>query len=145
MGREQTYGARAVHGTLKLRQVVRTREGLLKSCRAKLASDLSVNVGDEQTRTTEWSLLHDGRVAELLNESLTTLDGGVGDLSSLGRSITNPATTLELVDEGDHTMDVGEVDEGITNVACRLEVDAQVHEVVGTEASIVEDSLESHL
>lgn len=42
-------------------------------------------------------------------------------------------------------MDVCEVDEGVTDVGGVLEVDAKVHEVVGAEASVVEDGLESEL
>lgn len=74
---EQTDGASAVHGTLKLGEVIGTGEDLLGACRATLAVDLSIVGGDEETRTTEGSLLHDRRVAEFLDESLTTLDRSV--------------------------------------------------------------------
>ena len=57
----------------------------------------------------------------------------------------DPGATLETVDEGDHAVDIGEVDEGIANVAGGLEVDAKVHEVVSTEADIVEDGLQGQL
>lgn len=135
----------AIHRALKLGQIVRTREGLLGAGVAKLGHDLCVSVCEEETRTTEWSLLHDGGVAELLNKSLTTLDSGVGDLGGLGRTEADPATTLDAIDERDHAMNIGEVDEGVAYVAAGLEVNAKVHEVVSAEADIVEDGLERHL
>lgn len=113
---EQTDGASTIHGALELGQVVGTREDLLGASGAKLAGDIRVDVSEEEARATERSLLHDRRVAELLDESLTTLDGGIGDLSSLVRAVSNPAATLDVVDEGDHAVDVGEVDEGVTDV-----------------------------
>jgi len=145
MRRIQANAAGAVHGTLELRQVVRTRKGLLRARVAETTHGLSVSVGEEQARTAERSLLHDGRVAELLNKRLTALDGGIGDLSSLGRAKSNPGTTLDAVDERNHAADIGEVDEGIAHIATGLEVNAKVHEVVGTEADIVENGLERHL
>jgi len=145
MRRVETDATGAVHRTLKLRQVVRTREGLLGASRSKLISSISVEVGEEETGSTEGRLLHDGRVAKLLHQSLATLDGSVGDLGSLGRTICSPGTTLEAVDEGDHATYVGEVDEGIAHVAAGLEVDAKVEEIVGAKADFVEDSLERHL
>lgn len=141
MRRIETDATSAIHGSLKLGQVVRTRERLLCTGVAQLAHDLRVGVGEEETRTTERSLLHDRRVAELLDESLTTLDGGVGDLGILGRTEAIPATTLKTVDEGDHAVDIGEVDEGIAHIAARLEVDTKVQEVVGTKADVIEDGL----
>lgn len=77
VGWEQADGTSAVHGTLELRQVVGAWEGLLDTDRAKLASSLSVLVGEEETRAAERSLLHDRGVAELLDQCLATLDGGV--------------------------------------------------------------------
>jgi hypothetical protein len=142
---KQTDGAGAIHRTLKLGEVVWAREHLLGAGVAKLAGDLSVNVRVEETRATEGSLLHDGGVAELLDQSLTTLDGGVRDLGGLVGTITNPGATLDVVDQVDHAVDVGEVDEGITDVATGLEVNAKVHEVVGTKALLVEDGLEGQL
>jgi len=114
---KQTDGASTIHGALELGQVVGTRKGLLSAGGAKLAGGLSVDVGVEEARTTERSLLHHRRVAELLDESLTTLDGGIGNLSSLVGAISSPAATLDVVDESDHAVDVGEVDEGVADVA----------------------------
>jgi hypothetical protein len=142
---EEANGTSTIHGALKLGQIVGAREELLRAGVTKLLGDLSVDVREEQARTTERSLLHDGRVAELLNQSLTTLDSRVRDLSSLGGVEAFPAPTLDLVDEGDHAMDICEVDEGVTDVAARLEIYTKIDEVVGTEAGIVEDSLERHL
>jgi hypothetical protein len=142
---KQTDGAGAVHGTLELGEVVWAREDLLNAGVPKLAGDLSVNVRVEETRATERSLLHDGRVAELLNQSLTTLDGGVRDLSGLVGTVTNPGATLDVIEQVGHAVDVGEVDEGIADVATGLEVNAKVHEVVGTKALLVEDGLEGQL
>jgi hypothetical protein len=42
-------------------------------------------------------------------------------------------------------MNICEVDEGITNIAARLEIDTKVHKVIGTEALLIKDSLESQL
>ena len=42
-------------------------------------------------------------------------------------------------------MDVAEVDEGIADVASRLEIDTKVKEVVGPKADFVEKSLERQL
>jgi hypothetical protein len=145
VGREQANGASAVHRTLKLGQVVGSRKDLLGAGGSKLASDFRVHVGEEQTRTAEWSLLHDRGVAELLDECLTTLNGSVGDLSSLVGSVSRPAATLDVVDESNHTMNICEIDEGITDIATRLEIDAKVYEVVGTEALLIEDSFEGQL
>lgn len=145
MRRVETNAAGAVHRTLKLRQVVRTREGLLSAGGAKLVAGIGIEVGKEEARTTEWCLLHDGRVAELLHQGLTTLDRGVRDLSSLGRAVGCPATTLDAVDEGDHATDVGEIDEGVAHVAARLEVNAEVEEVICAKADFVKNGLERHL
>jgi hypothetical protein len=142
---EQADGASAIHGTLELGQIVGSWEGLLSAGGSKLTCGLGVDIREEETRTTEWSLLHDRRVAELLDESLTTLDGGVRDLGSLVGAVSEPAATLNVVDESDHSVDVGEVDEGVANIAARLEVNAKVHEVVGAKALLIEDSLEGRL
>lgn len=145
IGRVQADATSAIHGTLKLGKVVGAREGLLGTGGAQLAHHLSVDEGKHQTRATVRSLLHDGRVAELLDKSLATLDGGIGDLGSLVGVETGPESALDTIDEGEHAIGVGEVDEGVANVAARLEVYAKVHEVVSAEADFVEDVLQGHL
>jgi hypothetical protein len=42
-------------------------------------------------------------------------------------------------------VDICEVDEGVADVATRLEIDAKVHEVIGAEALLIKDSLEGQL
>jgi hypothetical protein len=145
MRRVQTNAASAVHRPLELGEVVRTREGLLSTRVAKPVEQVGIVVGQEQAWTAEGGLLHDRGVAELLDQSLTTLDGGVRDLSGLGRTVAKPATALDAVNESDHATDVGKVDEGIAHVAAGLEVDTEVHEVVGAEADLVEGGLERQL
>lgn len=84
MGRVETNAAGTVHRTLKLRKVVRTRKGLLGASGAKLVGDVGIEVGEEEAGTAEGGLLHDRGVAELLHQSLATLDRGVRDFGSLG-------------------------------------------------------------
>jgi hypothetical protein len=60
-------------------------------------------------------------------------------------TVAKPATALDAVDESDHATDVGKVNEGIAYVAAGLEVDTEVHEVVGAEADLVEGGLERQL
>ena len=145
MRRIEADATSAIHGSLQLGQVVGTRKLLLGTGVAQLGDDLGISISEEETRATERCLLHDGGVAELLDESLATLDGGVGDLGSLGGVKARPRTTLNAIDECNHAMNIGEVDEGIADIARGLEVDAEVDEVVGAEADIVEDCLERHL
>lgn len=145
IGRVQADATSTIHGTLKLGKVVGAREGLLGTGGAQLAHHLSVDERKDQSRATVWSLLHDGGVAKLLDKSLATLDGGIGDLGSLVGVEAGPESTLNTIDEGEHAIGVGEVDEGVANVAARLEVYAEVHEVVSAEADFVEDVLQGHL
>ena len=145
MRRVEAYTTSTINGSLKLGQVVRARKGLLGASVTKLAEDLSIRIGEEESRTTEGSLLHHGRVAKLLDKSLTTLDRGIGYLSSLGGTEADPATALNAIQKSNHAVDVSEVDEGVSHVAARLEVDAQVDKVESTEADIVEDRLERQL
>ena len=86
--------------------------------------------------------MHDRGVAELLYQRLAALNRGIRDLCCLGGAIGSPAATLDAVDEGNHATDVSEVDEGIAHVAARLEVNAEVDEVVRTEADFVQEALE---
>ena len=138
----ETNTASAVHRTLKLRQVVRTREGLLGASGTKLIRYFGVEVGEEKAGATEGSLLHYRRVAELLDQSFTALDCGIRYLSSLRRAVGGPTATLDTIDEGDHTTNICEVDEGIAYIAARLEVNAEVEEIVGAEANFVKNRLE---
>lgn len=89
--------------------------------------------------------MHDRRIAELLDECLAALDGGVGNFGSLVRVEAGPEPTLDAVDEREHAVGIREVDEGVANIAARLEVDTKVHEVVSAKADVIEDVLEGHL
>jgi hypothetical protein len=141
MRRVEADATSGVHGALKLGEVVRTRECLLSTSLSQLVHHLGFDECVDEARTTERSLLHDGGVAELLDKSLTTLDCGVRDLSVLAGAEARPRATLQTIEQGDHAIGVGEVDEGIAHVAARLEIYAEVQEVVCAEADIVEDSL----
>lgn len=145
VGGIETDATGAVHRTLKLGKIVGAREGLLGTGSAQLTHHLSVGDGEDQARATVRSLLHDRRVAELLDKCLAALDGGVGDLGGLLGVETGPESTLDAVNERQHAVGIGEVDEGVTNVAARLEVNAKVHEVVCAEADVIEDVLQGHL
>ncbi len=134
-----------IHGTLKLGDVVRTRERLFGAGEANLIHHLSLGKGDDDTRAAERSLLHDRRVAELLNKRLASLNRRIRNLGGLVRVEAGPEAMFDAVEELDHAVGVGEVDEGITDVAARLEVYAKVEEVVCAEAGDVDHVLESHL
>lgn len=142
---KETNGAGAIDGALILGPVVGIGELELNTSPTNVLDDPSLLLGDEETRAAVRGLLHDRRVTELLNKSLTTLDGGIRQLSVLGGAVTRPATALDMLEHQEHTLDVAEVDEGIANVVSRLEVDAKVDEVVGAKADTIQKSLESHL
>lgn len=145
IGRIEADATSTIHGTLKLGKIVRTRKCLLGTGSAQLAHHLSVGEGEDQTWATVRSLLHDRRVAELLDKCLATLDGGVGNLGSLVRVEAGPEPTLDAVDEREHAVGIREVNEGVANVAARLEIDTKVHEVVSAKADVIEDVLKGHL
>jgi len=134
----------AIHGTLKLGKVVGAGKRLLSTSNAKATHVPSVCNSDDETRATERRLLHDRGVAELLDQSLAALDSRIRNLSSLVRSETRPGTTLHAVNDSKHAVGISEVDEGIADIATRLEVDTEVQKVVSTEADVVEDVLERH-
>lgn len=145
MRRVEANTAGTIHRSLELRQVVRTRESLLGSSLTELAHTLSIGIGNEQMWTAEWCLLHDRGVAELLDESFTTLNRGVGNFRSFGRAEAGPATMFNAVDERDHAMDITEIDEGIAHIAAGLEINSKVDKVISAEADIIENGLEGHL
>lgn len=143
--RIETSATSGVHGALELRDVVRTRKGLLGASEANLVHYLGFSEGDDKTRAAEWSLLHDRRVAELLNKRLASLDCRVRDLGGLVGVETGPEATLDAIDEHEHTVRIGKVDEGVANVAAGLEINPQIYEIVGAEAGDVDHVLQSHL
>lgn len=120
--RVKTSGTRRVHRALQLRDVVRTRKGLLSASKANLIHLLCRGVGDDETRAAERGLLHHRGVPELLNKSLAALDGRIRDFGSLVRLESWPETTLDAVDEHQHAVRVGKVDEGIAHVAAGVEI-----------------------
>ena len=50
-----------------------------------------------------------------------------------------------MLEHEKHTLNVAEVDEGITNIVSGLEVDAQIDEVVSAEADTIKKRLQGHL
>lgn len=143
--RVKTGATSTIHGALELGDVVGTRERLLGAGEANLIHHLSLGEGDDETRAAEWSLLHDRRVAELLNKCLTSLDSRIGNLGGLRGVEARPDAVFDAVDQHKHAVGVGEVDEGVSDVAARLEIDPEIDEVVCAEAGDVDDVLESHL
>lgn len=143
-GREEALVLSALNGPLQLGHVVRVRERLLASSEAEVLVR-HVIVGVEETGTTEWRLLHDRRIAELGGESVLALDGCIADLGALVGLVTDPAFAFNVVKNGKHAVDVGEVDKGIADIASSLEVNAEVNEVVGAEADVVKHLLQRQL
>jgi len=144
-GWEETDGSSAVHGTLKLAQIVWSREWLFDTSNADLVHIHGVFVWHEEARTAERSLLHDRRVSELLHKGLAALNRRVRDLGVLVRAVADPTAAFDLVEHGNHATNVREVDERVPDVVSRLEIDAKVDEVVRTEADLVKKSFERQL
>jgi hypothetical protein len=55
----------------------------------------------------------------------------------LVRVDVRPEATLHAIDEGEHAVGIGKVDEGVPNVAAGLEIDLETQEVVGAERELV--------
>lgn len=76
-------------------------------------------------------LVHDGRVAELLDEAVNPLDRRVRTLEDPLRAVALlPLCIMHGLDEGRDEVGVDEVDEAVADVHVALEIDAQVREVV---------------
>lgn len=86
---------------------------------------------------------HDRGVAELCDESLPALNGGIGDLRGLAGVEADPRATIDVTDHFNQTCRIIEVDESITNVGLGMEVDAEVEEVICAEAIRVQDGLQA--
>ena len=84
------------------------------------------------------SLLHDDGVAELGEETVDSLDRGVGNLTALGGAVKTPGLANLCINKVGDVLGVSEVHEGITNVQLCAKVNAQVTEVSMAEGALVE-------
>lgn len=96
-----------------------------------------------QLWTKACKFLHDRAVAELLDEAVLALNGGVRNLEDLLRLVTSPSLADTSMEEGDDQLWADEVDKGIADVAVVGEVGTQVGEVEVATAGTVKHLLET--
>lgn len=128
---EQTNVLGVLAGASELRVIVGLRERLL-------LTDHRVRVGVEELGTCSLGLKHDRRVSELLDEAVSTLDSSIGNLGALVAAEVVPFLVGTCLDKRNNIQWVDEVDESVSNVAIIAEVDAEVHEIIVTEASLID-------
>lgn len=90
-------------------------------------------------------LKHDGAVAELLDETVLSLNSSVGDLGDLVALEAIPALVTSRVDEVNNIQRIDKVDKGVSNIAIIRKINAQVHEVVLSPAGLVDDAFQHSL
>lgn len=84
-------------------------------------------------------LQHDRAVAELLHETVLSLNGGVGDLGHLVALETIPALVASRVNEVDDIQRINKVYERVANIAVVCEINAQIHEVILSPTGLVDN------
>lgn len=115
-GRVETNGIGVVERALQFGQVVGAGERGLIS-RALVFRDIRGIIRVEDLWTVAFPLLHDRRVAELGNEAVLALDGGVRDFAGLLRTEEVPWLAHTFLNKVNDVLRLGEVDECIANVA----------------------------
>ncbi len=79
-------------------------------------------------------LIHDGTVAEVLNETLLSLESGVGHLKDLVSREARHWLALPGAEEAQHVCWRGEVDEGVADIVAGPEVRTEIDEREAAEA-----------
>lgn len=90
-------------------------------------------------------LQHNRAVAELLDEAVFSLDGGIGDLGDFVALEAVPTLVASRVDEVDDIQRINEVDESITNIAVVCKINTQVHEIILSPAGLIDDAFQHSL
>jgi hypothetical protein len=145
--REETDGSGIVSRTTALLLVVGRGEGDLStnSLKVRKATDggkvRRVNVVP-QLGAVAGDLLHHDRVAKLGQETVDTLNSGIGNLTLLQRAVHVPFLANATLNEVGDELRADEVHEGVSNVEVVAEVDTEVREVVMTLGGSVEEQLQ---
>lgn len=139
--RIQANGLSIVNGPRELLLVVRLWEGGFVTY-GLIGGNVNGVDGVEQLGPKGDVLGHDGRVAELLDETVLALNGGIRNFAELVGRDTRPRLVDSSLEEGNNELWTNKVDKGVTDVAAVGEVHADVQEVVVTFAGDVEDLLD---
>lgn len=99
----------------------------------------------EESRSAERCLVHDHRISELLYKRFFTLDGSIRYLGVLLGAVAIPLLVSDVVHHVDDAVGIGEVDKRISNIACGVEVDAQIEEVILSKTVLVEERFQCKL
>jgi hypothetical protein len=119
--RVETNGSSVVSGTVTLLLVVRRRKlGFTTDGIEVTSATNSRKVGRldvvPQVGAVARNLLYDNRVTELGEETVNTLDGGMGDLALLERAVHVPLQANTTLNEVGDEFRANEVDKSVSNV-----------------------------